>query len=234
MPLTAQIDDLIVDRDNFEIIRDQIAAILLVESKRQQQIAAAAGQDPEQWRLRVYVEASNPWASWVGEDNDDDARRDESPVVNVQFDQDEVDRGKSNVVSRQHHNGTFFCDCYGYGISTEELHGHRRGDRVAAFEAQRAARLVRKILMASHYTYLGMQGVVGIRMTQSRTMFRPQIDARTVHKIEALRLSLSVGFNEFSPQVQGQPLELISASVFRSEVDGQLLLRADYPLNPNP
>jgi hypothetical protein len=228
----ALITELIDRPDGFELVRDQIAAILLVESQRQQQLASAAGKDPERWRLRVFVEASNPWACWTGDDNDDDLRRDETPIVNVQFDQDSVDLAGSNVVERQKHTGTFFCDCYGYGISTEELGGHTRGDRSAALAAQRAARLVRSILMAAHYTYLGFprggNQVVWRRMSGARTMFQPSIDDRAVQRIAGLRYALTVEFNEFSPQVKGVPLELISASVFRDEVDGQLLLRADY------
>jgi hypothetical protein len=126
----------------------------------------------------------------------------------------------------------FNIDCYGYGISTGTIEGHDPGDARAALEAQRARRLVRNILMAGTYTYLGFPrregAVVWRRWLLSETAFQPQIDGRQVQHVQAVRLALQVEFSELSPQVPSVTLELISAQVKRTET-GQLLLRADYP-----
>jgi hypothetical protein len=43
------------------------------------------------------------------------------------------------------------------------------------------------------------------------------------------RVALEVQFNEFSPQVQGETLELVSVQVKRTDT-GELLVRADYEI----
>jgi len=105
--------------------------------------------------------------------------------------------------------------------------GHKAGDKEAALEVQRALRLVRNILMAAEYTYLGMRGVVWQRWPQSITSFQPQIDGRQIQQIVGARLAFNVVFNEFSPQVPAVTLELVSAEVSRSE-DGEVVVNADY------
>lgn len=92
---------------------------------------------------------------------------------------------------------------------------------------QRAIRLVRNILMAGTYTYLGLRGLVWSRSPQSITVFQPQIEARQIQQIVGARLAFRVVFNEFSPQVPAVNLELISVEVRRAE-DGQVVANADY------
>jgi hypothetical protein len=226
------IETLIDKFDTFELVRDQIAAILVVESAAQMVLAANAvptPKDPNLWKLRVFTERSNPWSHFI-----DDSPADTSPIVNVSFDGATYDMSKSNVVERQHSVGIFHIDCLGYGKSADVVAGgHQPGDELAAFEAQRALRLVRNILMAGTYTYLGMQKVVGRRWPQSVNIFQPQDDGHHMQNVVAARLALQVEFNEFSPQVQGQIIELISLRVLRAET-GQLLLRTDYPIPPPP
>lgn len=230
--MPAQITELIDRLDNFEIVRDQIAAILLVEQESQQALAVAAGKDPEKWRLRIYSERSNPWEMF----RDPGAEGyDPAPVVNVTFDNETFDMSTGNTVERQKATGTFHIDCYAQGVAANDTNGigHQVGDEDAAREAQRVARLVRSILMAGAYTYLGFprkpNAVVWRRWTQSLTVFHPQSGEQVIEHVVAARVVLQVEFNEFSPQVQGQLLELVSASVRRAET-GELLLVADYPI----
>lgn len=217
---------LIDKKDNFEIIRDQIAAILAAETANQQALAVTAGKDPDLWKLRIFSERSNPWEQFQG--REDGEETDGSPIVNVWYDNSSFDPGASTVVERQKTEAYFNIDCYGYGIS-EDIPGggHKAGDAEAAFEVQRALRLARNILMAAEYTYLGLRGLVWQRWLQSATIYQPQIDSRTVQQIVASRLSFKVTFNELSPQAEPEALEIISADVLRTE-DGQIVLQADY------
>jgi hypothetical protein len=227
--MVAQIETLIDKVDNVELIRDQIAAIILVEQARQQELAAAAdpAKDPELWRLRVFLERANPWDEFPS-DPQDGVAFDAAPLVNVWWANSDDGEHTSNVVERQRVTATFHIDCYGYGVSRETEAGHDSGDETAALEAQRAARLVRNILMSAHYTYLGMRGVVARRWRASAQSFQPAIDSRPVAHVSAVRQSFQVTFNEFSPQHVPVPLALISVAVKRIDT-GELLFTADYP-----
>lgn len=212
------IQTLIDKQDNSEIIRDQIAAILALESAAQQVKATQAAKDPEAWRLRVYAERSNPWEF---------AQDDFAPIVNVWFEKSEVNPRASDTVERQTYSGIFNIDVYGFGQSRPDGAGHAPGDEEAAKEAQRGVRLVRNVLMASVYTYLGLRGVVSRRMVDAVTIFQPQANGDNVAQVVGARVSLRVDYLEFAPQYVGEPLEVLSAQVHRAE-DGQIIINAEY------
>lgn len=216
------IAELIDKQDNFEVIRDQIAAILATEVASQMALAVTAGEDPDLWKLRIFSERSNPWEQLLNE------QVDRSPIVNVWFDNSTQDPGAGTTVERQKTQGVFNIDCYGYGISSDEAGGgHNPGDKEAAFVLHRALRLVRNILMAAEYTYLNLRGVVWQRWVQSITVFQPELDGRQMQQIVGARLAFRVIFNEFSPQVPAETLELVSVDVERTE-DGEIVAQADY------
>lgn len=220
--MAAEILSLIDKRDNAEIIRDEIAAILLVESTKQQELAEDESKDPELWRLRIFTERANPWDEFSGDSPDT------APLINIWWDNSNDDEKASNIVERQRVVGTFNVDCYGWGVSVESDEGHNPGDEGAALEAQRAARLVRNILMSAQYCYLGMRGVVGRRWRASAQAFQPAIDSRPVAHVSAVRIAMRVEFNEFSPQHIPVPLALISVAVKRTTT-GEVIFTADYP-----
>lgn len=216
------ISTLIDKQDTFEIIRDQIAAILTTEVASQMALATTAGKDPDDWKLRIFTERSNPWEQWLN------SQGDQSPIVNIWYDNSNFAPGKSNISERQASETVYNIDCYGYGRSKDDgAEGHIPGDREASFQVQKALRLVRNILMASEYTYLGLQGLVWRRWPQSITAFQPQLDGRQMQQIVGARLAFRVEFNEFSPQVEPVTLELLSVGVLRTE-DGEVVLEADY------
>ena len=224
------IDTLIDKQDNFEIIRDQIAAILAIETDGQQALAKAANKkNPGLWKFRPFTERSNPIEEW--RDVDSINTIDESPIVNVWYDNGSFPAKDGNVVERQAHDAVYNIDCYGLGISRDNPGGgHILGDQEAALEAQRAVRLVRNILMAAEYTYLGLtrkNGLLWSRWPQSITVFQPQIDGRTVSHVVGARIALRVKFNEFSPQATPETLELLTVGVERTE-DGEIVLAANY------
>lgn len=223
------IDTLIDKVDTFEMVRDQIAAILVTEVASQQALAIADSKDPADWTLRVFMERSNPWQEFL----DSPAQEDGPPIVNVAYDTGAFPERSSNVVDRQHSQATYHLDCYGYGISKDDAAGgHIPGDLKASLETQRAVRLVRNIIMSSTYTYLGLpRGTVWKRFVPSIRMHQTPIDERTVQKVTAARISLVVDFNEFAPQYTPEILESVAVTVKRSET-GEVYLLADYPSTP--
>ncbi len=110
----------LIDRpDGFEIVRDQVAAILATEQANQQALATAAGKDPSPWALNVYQERSNPWEQYLNNQND------LTPIVNVWFDSASYDQGASSVVDRQCSDTIINIDCYGCGCLTQRPHPSR-------------------------------------------------------------------------------------------------------------
>lgn len=212
---------LIDKQDTFEIIRDQIVAILVIETANQMALATLAGKDPDDWKLRIFTERSNPWEQFLNEQDD------KSPLVNVWYDNSSFDPSASNSIERQKTDAIFNIDCYGFGQSEDDVIGHKPGDRAAALEVQKALRLVRNILMAGENTYLQLRGTVWGRWPQSATVFQPQQGERAIQQIVGARLSLRVTFNEFSPQIVAETLELLSVDVIRAE-DGEIVVEADY------
>lgn len=216
------ISGLIDKFDNFEVIRDQIAAILATEVASQKALATAAAKDPNLWNFKVYTERSNPWESYLND------TAELTPIVNVWYDNSNFRAATSNIVERQNAEAIFNVDCYAVANSSDNgTGGHTPGDREAAFAVQRVVRLVRNILMAAEYTYLGLRGVVWQRWPQSITVFQPQQDRGNVRPVIAARIGFKVSFSEFSPQISGDALELIATTVKRTE-DGQVVIAADY------
>lgn len=218
MPL---IQALIDKRDNAEIIRDKIAEILIAERDEQMDLALAEvpPEDPQDWNLRVFIERVNPWEEFGDLPGTVENPTRALPIVNVSRDSESFDMSHGNTVERQRASGIFFLDCYGYGVAGVDGAGHTSGDQNAAVECQRAVRLVRNILMAATHTYLDMRGVVARRWVQSIQALELPIDVRSVQQIAAMRISLQVDFNEFSPQVEGEASEMVGVTVRRAEND---------------
>jgi len=213
---------LIDKQDTFEIIRDQIAAILATEVDNQKTLATAAAKDPSLWNFKVYSERSNPWELYLNDSSE------KTPIVNVWYDNSSFDPAASNIVERQATEAVFNIDCYAVENSSDNIAGgHNPGDKESALAVQRVLRLVRNTLMAAEYTYLELRGVVWQRWTQSVTMFQPQQDRGSTRPVIAARIAFRVKFSEFSPQISGNVLELISTKVSRTD-DGQIVIGADY------
>lgn len=227
--MPALITSLIDKRDTAEIVRDKLAEILLTESDGQQALATLEGPptDPLDWKLRVFIERTNPWEVFLNLPDTAENTERAFPIVNVSRDNESFPQGRGNTVERQIASGVFFLDVYGYAVAHGEGAGHVPGDYAAAVECQRAMRLVRNILMAGAYTYLGMRGVVARRWPQSIQQLELPIEMRTAQQIAAMRLSLEVDFNEFAPQVEGPPLEVVSVTVKRAG-SGEAYFVAQY------
>lgn len=234
MPPAPRITTLIDKLDSVEVVRDEIAAILKLESANQETLASQAGKDPQERRLRVFVDRANPWEQWIdGARKPGGADVDPTPIVNVWFDGDNFDKGSSDVIERQKATATYNIDCYGYGVSEETAEGHSAADETAVAVVMRVRRLVRNILMAAAYTYLGQaphERFVWGRWVQSTRVFQPMIGDRPVQRVAGLRVTFEVDLNEFSPQIEGHILTLISSTVKRAET-GEVLLVTDFDLS---
>ena len=216
------ITELINKQDNFELIRDQVAAILALEIDSQMGLALAAGLNVDDWKVRVFSERSNAFEEFLN------APSDTSPIANVCL----IIRRLSLLLvmwwSVRKAQDFFNIDCYGYGLARNNPNGgHIPGDQEAAFESNKAARLVRNILMASSYTYLMMRGVVWHRWIDAINVFQPEPDTTSLERIVASRVLLKVDFNEFSPQYVPQELELLTVDVNRLS-NGELIVESDY------
>jgi hypothetical protein len=230
--MPAQLTQLVDKLDTFEIVRDKIGEILVVEEAAQRALAEADEKDPQLWALKIYSERADPWSDFVDPEAEDEqstaVRSSKTPIVNVWFDNTQIDFKGSNLIDRQKYVGIFNVDCYGYGCSTGTEDGHAPGDAKSAGEAQRAARLVRNILMSSFYMYLDLRGVVGRRWVQGIQTFPAKSDGESVQNVAGARVALHVEFNELSPQFEGELLEMISVDVTRRS-DGLLYLTANFP-----
>jgi hypothetical protein len=214
-----ELTQLIDKQDTFEIIRDKIAVILATESAAQVALATTAGKpDPSLWALRVYAERATPWDDYTDGDI----------IVNVWYDSSSVDESASNTVRNQTMRGTFNIDVIGFGVSKPKQGGGQiPGDELAAANAHRGLRLVRNIIMASSYTYLGLRGLVGQRMPQAISSFQPQLNSKPTDHAVGARLALAVRYEEFSPQFEPVTLQELSVTITRAE-DGTVLAATEY------
>lgn len=229
--MTARITQRIDVRSRRWIIGDLLAKILLVESKNQRVLAVEESDDPSPYDIRVFRERTNPWDEFrlPGPQDEGDLR----PIVNVWFDNRSTTKAASNPISRDKVTGVYQIDCYACGVSSETEDGHDPGDLVAARIADETAELVRGILMAGTYMYLGTprrenQFVWG-RHAETITMFQPQIDNRNLQNVHAGRIAFHVDFNEESLETVPETLEGVSVHINR--LNGEFLL-AEFPATP--
>lgn len=215
---------LIDKQDSVEIIRDQIAVLLASEVAAQKALATTAGKDPNLWDLKVFAERINPIEEYLN-----DTASFLVPVVDVMFDSSAFQLHKSDLTERQGVVATYSIDCYGFGISEDVPGGgHTPGDMTGSLEAQRAAMLVRNILMAGENRFLGLdRSVAWDRWITGTQMMHSDKDHQSVQKISCARIEMTVATNEFSPQVIPGTIAEINVDLKRAS-DGSVLAQATY------
>ncbi len=207
--------------DTFELVRDQIAAILATEKDAQVAEAINQSKDPALWDFKVYEERSNPWGDYLNEDAD------LTPIVNVWFDSDSFAEAATTRAQTQKCNAFYNIDI----IAAAKRRTGMTGDEAAAKDAQRVARIVRQILMASQYTYLALpRGTAWDRQIESREAFQPGIGADASIRVLGLRIRMRVSFNETAPQFEGVPLAGLDIEVKRKET-GEIYTNLSYDYN---
>ncbi len=223
------LQNLIDKQDNFELIRDHIGVLLADEVVNQMNLAAAAvpAQDPEDYRLNVYLERSQAWAAF--QDNPEAGTPEAAPIVNVWYDGGSFGGDSGDIIESQKHRATYNIDVYGYGSAADDGGtGQIPSDRQAAINCHRGVRLVRNILMSSSNTYLqfptieAVPRLVSKRMFQDIRVFQPQINQQSVQGVLAARMSFVVDFIETSPQYEGEPLEILNVDINLKE-DGSVV-----------
>lgn len=220
------IKTLITKKDTFEIVRDQISALLKLEIDAQKTLATMAGENPANWDLRVFQERSNPFEEF----SSDGAST--TPIVNVWYDSSDFPDSGSNSVDNQKAFATFNVDCFTCGESQETAMGHDPGDLVSALDVHRAIRLARNILMAGENTYLQLRGIVWSRKVMGINVFQPDANDASAKNIMGARLIFRVEFMETSPQIEPIILETLAVQVKRAET-GEILLETEYNYNGN-
>lgn len=206
---------LINKTDYFEQVREAVASILVAETTRQQALAVSAGLDPALWKFRVFVERSNPWDIFLdSEDN--------SPVVNIRFDNFNTDLSKSNLTDRQQVTTRINVDVFAYAQSEETQAGHTAGDEQAARNAQATARYCRNILMHDDNKYLGLRGIVGKRWLVSLTTFDMPQNNPAIQRVQGARLSLDVDHLELAVQGTENVCEMVNVKIYYA-ADGELI-----------
>ena len=209
---------LINKQDTQEIIRDQLGNILVTEVDNQMSLASVAGKDPQDWKLNIFLERQNPWC----------LIEDGTPIVNISIHRSDVDMSASDPILQQRYDGIYNIDCYGIGTSeVDGQGGHIPGDKEAAYEAQRAARLVRNIIMAGPNTSLQLKdpvtgcNIIALSMIESIAYLDIPVENQSVEQVKAARLQLKVSYSETALQQTGEDLEQIFVEVFKKD-DGSL------------
>jgi len=209
---------LITESDACETIKNKIGEILALEFLSQQQQAVALGLDSTPYNILVYIERSNPFEHFLNGS--------EQSVINVWFDGDRIVERRSNSLTRQCYNGTFNIDCYASKKTITTGSSQTPGDMSSAEEANRIARIVRRILMHPTYIKLGTtDGSVWDRKITQRETFQPR--EQSIQKVYGVRLTLEVDYNEVVTLSEQPTIETLYITL-QHEIDG--LVRASLKM----
>lgn len=188
------LNELQSDKDNIEVIRDQVAALLAVDFRRQAELAAESeAADSGDYNVAVYVESDDP-LQYVDEDT---PGANPFPCVNVILDSSDPDKGTASV-NKQAFTAKLYVDCYAGGNDAEDGEFSFK----AAQRAWKTARLVRRILRAEANTYLRLRGIVG-RVAWSFQAGEPS-NTRSAIKVKMVRVTLTVDYVENVAITEGE------------------------------
>jgi hypothetical protein len=197
----SKINFLLSENDNIELIRNQIAGILRMETENQYSLAVEKGmKDIRDYRIGVFVERARPWDLTGDTENENPF-----PLINVSLSGYKGEAGSAQ--SEKKYQATFFVDCYGCGNFNNQ---NRYDDSLATIRAWKTARITRNILMSSYYTYLGLRGTVFKRGILSIQTGSPSNMPESAVSVTTCRINFIVDFSEKSPQENGVLFEGIA------------------------
>ena len=180
---------------NFEAIRDQIAAILTIE---------LPGQTPTA-NVGVWSERFIPF---------DKA---ELPAVNISYDSTPYSEENRNPKTRTGNN-TYFIDVHVFSDHTGNTKA-KKGDTIASKLAQRISGIVAYILSSAEYYLLDFEpGIVQSKWISEIRTGRFQQAGDTQHNT-VVRITFIVKANENVGDLTGVTSELISSKVNINETD---------------
>jgi len=206
--------------DNFEKVRDRIAAILAFETQSQQTLATTAGKDPTLWKWRVFSERINTVEVLTQGD-------DKTPIVNIWYDNSNFDKSGSNMTTRQVTTSRYNIDIYCHAESIATSEGHNSGDELAAKLAHNTAKLLRNILMHDTYKYLLYQGVVESRWIADIRSFQPGSGSQPVERVSAVRIEFDVRHIETILLQDPSILEIVNVKMYH-DPDGAVIAELEY------
>lgn len=226
MATTPEVIETLIDKtDNFELIRDCIASILVAEVNNQMTLATAAGRDAQDWNFAVYTERSDPIEIFRSRNGNTE---DLTPIVNVLIDMSEFPKTKSNTVNQNTSSSIFYIDVVAPAVDVDVAGGgYLPADEQASRNAQRIVRLVRNILMSAHNIYLQQRGLVWQRYIDKIEFLRPDAQKMVTPVVSGARITFNVMFNEFSPQHTAATIDKIHVGVTRA-ADGQVLINQEF------
>lgn len=218
---------LIQTQDGFEAVRNAMANILSTESVNQQALATAWNVanpteeqlEPDEWKLDVYAERSNPWEVF----REDDLS---SQVVNVWYESSDADGGRSSA-ARQWTNSRINIDCIACAITKETDTGQTSGDKYAFLRANKIARLCRRILMHPDYVRFGLNSIVNKREMGARRAFQPNSEGVPHRHAAVIQLQFDVSHIEEYDFSELSASEGALITIYR-EPDGPIIAQMDF------
>lgn len=207
----AEINTLLSEPDNIEVVRDTVAAILAIELENQYELAVEAEDaNARDYKVGVYVENDDPLQQVNAESNP-------FPLVNVTIDSTEKDGGSTSV-NKHNMTAKILLDVYATGNTASAEDAGTK----ASLKAWKTARLVRNILGAEPYTYLGLRGVVEGRDFESFQAGEPRNSTSAI-RVKMVRITLEVTYVE-NVEITGGVLYELGGTLTISDDDGHVII----------
>jgi hypothetical protein len=203
-------------QDNVEKIRDRIVYILKQECINQHALAVETGAaDARDFDVGIYLESERPWQLTEYEDSENPF-----PLANVCLAGIKQPEKSGSMVSGKKFIAQFFIDCYGCGNKSAD----GNNDQLASIRAWKTGRIIRNILMAACYTYLGMQMIVNQRNVTEMNAGTPsnRFTNTSALSITVCRIILEVNYTENSPQIT--PVEMEEITFISVSDNGEVLI----------
>ena len=212
----ALLDALIDKVDSVEIVRDQIAGILVAELANQQSLAPGEGEDPLDFTLDVKIERDMPIEKWLDPETPVDTV-DTVPIVSVWWESSSIDAGSSTVAGgKQVFDVIYNLDVFARGVNRDEAVGYTPHDTDARLRCHAAVRLVRNILSALPNRRLQLKTIVQAYPLFENMELGSAINDETesAFSVWNCRMRLKVPMIELSPELAASNLiELIRIDV---------------------
>lgn len=205
------LQSLIDKKDSFELVRDQIAGILVTELANQQALAVIAAKDPLDWTITVLLERDAPIEKWLNAAPERTAPT--VPTVSISVENSNRNDKKSSVAGgEQVYEVTYILDVLARGVTTETAgDGHLAADQAARLNCHAAVRLVRNILSATENRRLKLNAIVHGHVHFRTIEFgeAATVETQPNFSVWAGRCRFSVTMTELSPEYEGVPLDVI-------------------------
>lgn len=206
--MSAKIDFLINKNDNFEIIRDEITAIIAAEQANQKKLSASSPiTDETYFNFKIFSERLDPVNSLA---SDGEIDEDNFPFINVWYNNSSL-QSNSQTNGIQKYQSDYNIDIYAVSKSKIDESGNvTNSDELSSKRVQRIVKIIRNILANQNYTQLNLPKVVSGRFIQNISMLPPDAE-RSLNNMSVARITLQVDHIETTGENQYNNVELIQA-----------------------